>query len=97
MLHIIYDPRAIQDLDDIWRYIAMDHIKRADLWIDNIERSIRKIADQPGIGKSFFELGDGIRGKSIEKYLILYKVTKEGIEVFRIIHGARDLKKVWDV
>jgi toxin ParE1/3/4 len=33
--------------------------------------------------------------KDFEKYLIFYRSLPEGIEVVRIIHGARDIERLF--
>jgi toxin ParE1/3/4 len=35
------------------------------------------------------------RVKDFEKYLIFYRPQKDGIDVLRIIHGARDIEELF--
>ncbi|MBF0163281.1 MAG: type II toxin-antitoxin system RelE/ParE family toxin [Magnetococcales bacterium] len=95
MSRILFDPRAKQDLEEIWRYIAQDHLSRADAWIDHIEKRLNLIVTQPGMGRAYPMLGSGIRGLPCGAYLILYQSISEGIAVLRIIHAARRLKQAW--
>ncbi|MBF0428395.1 MAG: type II toxin-antitoxin system RelE/ParE family toxin [Magnetococcales bacterium] len=95
MSHLVFQPRFYKDVEAIWQYIAMDHIHNADAWVLSLDRTLERLASQPRMGKVYPGLQIGIRGHPIGDYLILYKALKTGIEVFRIIHSARDLKKAW--
>jgi toxin ParE1/3/4 len=44
------------------------------------------------MGRLREELRPGLRSSSVGNYLILYRPIPEGIAVFRILHGARDLE-----
>jgi toxin ParE1/3/4 len=39
-------------------------------------------------------LAPGLRSFPVGSYLVFYRVVPEGIEVARILHGARDLKEL---
>jgi toxin ParE1/3/4 len=36
----------------------------------------------------------GIKG--FKKYLVFYRVTDTGVEIIRVIHGARDIEAILD-
>jgi toxin ParE1/3/4 len=52
MPRIVHRPLALQDLDDIWEYIAQDNSQAADQLIDKIEEKCRLLAEFPKIGTS---------------------------------------------
>jgi toxin ParE1/3/4 len=67
------------------------------------EDSIKRLADQPGIGriwKSPLPHLAGIRvypmPSGFRNYLIFYRPLENGIEVLTILHGARDIEAVLD-
>lgn len=95
MPRLIYDPRAVHDLSEIWRYIAMDSISRADSWMASIERTVQKLGALPHMGRAYSDLGKNIRGLPFGRYLILYSPLKDGIAILRILHGARDLNRTF--
>jgi toxin ParE1/3/4 len=40
------------------------------------------------------EIAEGARALVIERWLALYRLTEDGVQVVRIIDGARDLAKI---
>jgi toxin ParE1/3/4 len=59
MRPFVLTPRAEQDVNDIWDYIAGDIIEAADRVLDAFETSMLKLAKNPGIGHWRDELADG--------------------------------------
>ena len=52
------------------------------------------VADNPNFGRERPELGADIRSAPVSRYrqyVIFYRVRRYGIEVARIVHGARNL------
>jgi toxin ParE1/3/4 len=58
MKRFILTPRARQDVDDIWDYIANDNIEAADRVLEALEEAMFKLAKSPGIGHWREELTD---------------------------------------
>ncbi len=88
---IVKRPRAKTDLAEIWDYIADDSEARADAFIETIDRKFRALAGQPNMGRARDELETGLRSFPVGRYVIFYRPTPEGIEIVRVLHGARDL------
>ncbi len=66
------------------------------------EQTFKQLANKPGIGKlsqfSNPNLVD-VRQQAIKgfrKYLIFYRPTTSGVEILRVIHGARDIEAILD-
>lgn len=89
---ILKRPSALSDLVEIWGYIAEDSEARADAFVDTIDRKFRALAENPGMGRTRDELAEDIRSFPVGRYIIFYRSLMDGIEVVRILHGARDLK-----
>jgi len=90
------------ELDAIWEYIAIDNMDAADRFIDATYGTFQQLARMPGMGRKW-EFGHtrlrelrSFRVKDFENYLIFYSPVPEGIEVFHLLHGARDLDSFWD-
>ena len=84
---------AERDLGGIFAYWAV----RAGL--DVAERLVDAIMDRswlmgayPEGGRTCSEIGPGFRCFPAAKYLIYYRKGRRGIEIFRILHGARSMK-----
>jgi toxin ParE1/3/4 len=93
-LYRITDPAAA-DLREIWIYIAKDSPRAADRLVDRIQRLFPKLADTPAIGRTREELAPLLRSLPVGNYLIFYRPFPDGIEITRVLHGARDLEAVF--
>ena len=91
MARIIRSPAAQADAIEIWAYIAEDNAPAADRLLARFDQIIHKVALQPHIGKTVDEIAPGIRFFPVGSYLIFYRVVADGIEISRILHGARDI------
>ncbi|NCC21438.1 MAG: type II toxin-antitoxin system RelE/ParE family toxin [Alphaproteobacteria bacterium] len=83
--------QAEEDLIDIWLYIAHDDIRAADRFLDEIEEKSLLLADQSSLGPARPDIAPGLRYFPVRRYLILYRQITGGIEVVRVVHGARDV------
>lgn len=88
-------PLALQDLDEIWDYVAQDNPDAADRLIDAIEEKCRLLADYPKLGTNCDNLHPNLRFLAIGKYLLFYLPLENGIELVRVLHGARDLESLF--
>jgi toxin ParE1/3/4 len=86
-----YSSRADADLLDIWEFIASDNPQAADRLLLKIDEQCQLLATNSRMGVSRSEIAPEARSWSIGRYLILYRLVPDGIEVVRVIHGARDL------
>jgi toxin ParE1/3/4 len=84
-------PRADQDLEELWFFIAQDDPATADRWIDTLEEKIRLLADNPLMGPARPDIARELRYHPVGNHLLLYRVIQGGIEIVRVVHGARDL------
>ena len=50
MKRFILTPRAKQDVNDIWEYIANDNIEAADRVLNALDNAMIKLAKNPGLG-----------------------------------------------
>jgi toxin ParE1/3/4 len=81
---------AKSDLDEIWFYIAQDNPDAADKFIRAIVSRFPKLAAIPELGRQRKELSSRLRSFSIGNYVIFYCPGESGIEIVRVLHGARD-------
>ena len=96
MPSVVLRPRALQDLAEIWAYIAEDSLRQAGIFVAALDREIRELARRPLIGLARPELFADLRSLPFGRYIIFYLPRKRGIEVVRVLHGARDLKPLFD-
>lgn len=89
-----YTNRAKQDLLDIWLWIARDSATVADTVLDRIEQRAAKLSQHREIGMARPEIGEGARGLVIERWVVLYRLVDGGVQIVRIVDGARDLGRL---
>ena len=91
---VILSPRAIQDLQEIVRYISFDNPVRADSFGRELIAKTRQLVAFPEMGRVVPEFdAPDIREIIHQKYRIVYRVRHEQrrIEVSRFWHGARGI------
>ena len=92
MARVLRRPAAVADLLAIHAYIADDAPVRAGDFLRTLDRKIRMLAATPHIGTARLPAFPRVRMFPVGRYLILYQPLEheDGIELIRIIHGARD-------
>ncbi|NTW83376.1 MAG: type II toxin-antitoxin system RelE/ParE family toxin [Chlorobiaceae bacterium] len=88
---ILKRPVVIDDLAEIWSYIAVESEKRADALIDTFDWKFKEIAECPVTGKNRDELYRGLMSLPIGRHIVFYLIIPEGIEVIRVLHAAREV------
>jgi toxin ParE1/3/4 len=89
---VILAPRAIQDLQEIIRYISIDNPTRAESFGRELIGKTRRLASFPEMGRVVPEVNDpSIREIIYHTYRIVYRVRQpeRRIEVSRFWHAAR--------
>jgi toxin ParE1/3/4 len=89
---VVIRPKALADLTDIWAYIAEDSIRHADAFAARLNQEFRMLARRLELGRARPELLANLRSFPVGNYVIFYLPRPRGIEVIRVLHGARDLK-----
>ena len=89
-------PLAEADIFEIWDYIADDSLAAADRWVDRLDVQFRLLAAQPMMGRARDELAPGVRSFPFGRYVVFYLPLDDGIDVVRVLHGARDIDAVFN-
>jgi toxin ParE1/3/4 len=92
---IVKRPRAISDLAQIWDYIADDSEKRADAFLAMVDGKFQTLSQHPAIGRRREELAPGLRSFPVGRYVIFYLPLPNGVDIVRVLHGARDIETVF--
>ena len=87
--------RANNDLIAIWRHIALDNPAAATAQLIEIERKFLLLSFFPKIGRKRDDIREGLRMFPCDAYVILYRETAGSVEIVRVVHGARDLRKAY--
>ena len=96
MSRVVRRPRAAEDIEEIWDYIAGDNLHAADRWLDQLDRQFQLLAEHPLLGRAREELAAGIRSFPFGRYVIFYSQVDGGIDVVRVLHSARDLSEQFE-
>lgn len=86
--------KAVEDLSDIWSYtLETWSEKQADLYYKMLIKSCEDISKRPESGKNYEEIIENLYGFRTNRHIIFYRIiSREEIEIIRILHGRMDLK-----
>ncbi|HEY4760801.1 MAG TPA: type II toxin-antitoxin system RelE/ParE family toxin [Thermoguttaceae bacterium] len=93
MARLIISPDAECDLVEIGVYIARHSgsRERAKHFLSSLRQTCETLASQPEMGQIRTEFVTGqYRSFSVGNYVIYFSSIPDGIEIARILHGARD-------
>jgi toxin ParE1/3/4 len=95
MVKIVWTELSISDLKEIFDYIAEDSLRYASITANKIYQSIQPINENPYIGKMVPEFSKKSIREIIEgNYRIIYFIkSKSQVDILRVYHVARSLKK----
>ena len=88
--------KAHWDLVDIATEVGGVNLGAADRLLDMIEQKCRLLAQFPEMGRKREELASGLRSFPVGNYVIFYRPSPEGIQMIRVLHGARDLPPLFE-
>ena len=83
--------QAEEDLIGIWLRIAQDSPFHADHFLDFLDEKMRLLASSPRMARLRPELSEGLRAFPVDDYVVFYREADQGIEIVRVLHGARDI------
>jgi toxin ParE1/3/4 len=89
-------------LIDCFVYISRDSEESAARFLRAAEETFLDLAAMPGMGvsTSLGESGDQTlrrwRIRGFENFLIFYRPVQDGIEVIRVLHGAREIERLFE-
>jgi toxin ParE1/3/4 len=84
--------QAEQDVLRIWLHIAADSMTVADRLVDEFTETYDRLAEFPNVGTSMEQYRPRLRCFSLRSYLIFFTPIVDGIEVYRVLHGARQIE-----
>jgi toxin ParE1/3/4 len=90
MRRSFFSPSSRHDLIEILEYVAKDKPGAAVRLVERLEDSCRMLAKNSELGTARDDLKPGIRAWAVGQYVIFFRRVRDGIEVVRVVHGARD-------
>lgn len=91
-MKVIWSQRALQDVEHIRDYIALDSPAYARPFIERLLYATRHLPQFPQSGRAMPEASNpNIREVIYQGYRIIYRVRAETIEIVMVIHGSRNV------
>ena len=99
---ILITPKADQDLDDIYNFIAQNNPDIALKFFDAARQTFNQLAQNPEIG-AIYEVSkpelQGLRRwrvRKFDKYMIFYRYDDDLLEIVRILYAGRDISAIFE-
>lgn len=101
-MKILWTEPAIEDLRNLYSYIAKDSEVYASSFVERIILAVEKLTNFPRLGRVVPEADkETVRELLLNNYRVIYRINGELIEMITVIHGRRDLGSFkpapWDV
>jgi toxin ParE1/3/4 len=94
---IVWSYEAVADLEALAEYIARDSTFYAASFVQEIRDASRSLARFAERGRVVPELSNSkIRELFIKDYRLVYDIEKGRIVILGLIHGKRDLARLWE-
>ena len=94
MAKVILRQEAIDDLNHVWEYTSEEWSEnQADKYYSLLKFACKEIGEKPELGREYNGIHRNLLGLKTGKHIIFYHViSKDEIEVVRILHENMDLK-----
>ena len=85
---------AVEDLSSIWNYTLKKWAEeQADKYYEFLLASCQEVAENPNLGKEYDQVTNGLLGIRANRHIIFFRsLSKNEVEITRILHGRMDLK-----
>jgi toxin ParE1/3/4 len=89
--------RADTDIERICDRISQNNPDAAQRLDERIHQTIKRLAQFPGMGHTRADVKDGrYLFWAIGNYVIAYRLERQNLVVVRVLHGARDFRKLFN-
>ena len=95
MSQFVLHPDAVQDLNEIWEYVASDSPDAADQFVEEIYQTIQSLVPFPFVGHSRPDLSNRpLRFHVVREYIIAYAPEEKPLVVIAVLHGRRNPRTI---
>ena len=95
MPSIIRSDQSEHDVYEIAAFIARDNPDAAIQLVDRFDEALKMLAGNPLAGRVREELAAEVRSFPVGNYLLFYRPIQNGIALIRVLHGPRDLRRLF--
>ena len=96
MARVIRSEQAQRDLEGILDDLDRQSTQASERFADKFDQTCDLHALHPQIGASAEEYAPNLRHFTVWSYAVFDRPITDGIEIIRIIHGARDIPKLFE-
>jgi toxin ParE1/3/4 len=94
-------PAADRDIDGQIAYISRENPDAAGRYVEAVTAILEHIVRTPGMGAARDYRNPRLAGlrmipvPGFDNFLVFYLVTPRTVDIVRVLHGARDIRKVF--
>ncbi|OYX50730.1 MAG: hypothetical protein B7Y97_07155 [Sphingomonas sp. 32-66-10] len=93
-LELKFAKRAEDDLQQIWRYSAIEWgVEQADAYITGMRARCMLLCDNPALGPERFYGRRALRRWPAGSHILYYRIEGRRVRVVRILHSAMDPRR----
>ncbi len=96
MARVLRSDQAEADLFDLLVYLRTNSPRAAFKFKADFETKCQVLAQFPMMGRDRDELSTGLRSTVISPYVVYFRPLEDGIEIIRVLHGARDVSGLFE-
>jgi toxin ParE1/3/4 len=91
---LTFAPSAVADANDILELLRdRAGVFVAEAYLSRFEATYDRLARFPDSGAPRPRLGRSVRIAVVKPYVVIYRSSGEAVEVMRILHGRRDIRR----
>ena len=94
-MRVVLTKTARLDLISVGDWLAERDRDFANAYVEKLMAAAMKVGEFPGSGVSRPQWGDAVRVRFVDRYVIAYRIRSDVVEVLRIVHGSRDLDRLF--
>ncbi len=96
MAKVEFSPIAQKDLENIIVYVAEQNVPATHKIVRELMRKFELLAENPKMGTAKDNFTINLRAFPYKNYIIFYFPMENGIEIYRVLHAARDIDSLFE-
>jgi toxin ParE1/3/4 len=95
-MRVVITPDADADFEEIFDYIAVDSPQAALHYVRMLREKALGLGHFPRKYAVREDLPGELRAVPTGSHMIVYRISKKRVEIVRVVHGARDLPRLFE-
>ena len=95
-MRVVVTADAETDLDDIFEFVATQSVISAFGLVEKLRDKALRVGHAPRAYVLRPQYGQDVRCAFFQSYAILFQIARGQVEVLHFVHGARDLKSLFE-